>query len=207
MSGYDYDAAASQYDAAVKEYGSYSHDVIFGMCYEFVKPGEKLLDLGIGTGLASIPFHKAGLKICGLDNSEEMLGICRARSFAEELFLHELPDKKFPFAENTFNHIISSGLFHFLGDLKNAFSEAERVMKNGGIFAFTFSPDSSVKEYITLPTGWGIDIRRHSPAYIRGLLEQNNFFLLKEQRLLMKGADKINYEMIFSVMVTVLQSK
>jgi hypothetical protein len=33
------------------------------------------------------------------------------------------------------------------------------------------------------------------------LLETNGLELLKEQRLLIKGADKVNYDMLFSVLV------
>lgn len=70
MNESNYKELATKYDEQVKEYNSYGHNVIFGMCYEYVKPNEKILDLGIGTGLASIQFYKSGLKIFGLDISE-----------------------------------------------------------------------------------------------------------------------------------------
>ena len=44
----DYSETASSYDNQVKEYDSYGHDVLFGMCYDYVNTGEKLLDIGIG---------------------------------------------------------------------------------------------------------------------------------------------------------------
>ncbi len=50
-----YKELASNYDKQVREYNSYGHDVLFGMGFEFVREDEKLLDIGIGTGLASIP--------------------------------------------------------------------------------------------------------------------------------------------------------
>jgi len=39
-------------------------------------PSEKLLDIGIGTGLASIHFSDVGLWVYGLDVSQEMLAAC-----------------------------------------------------------------------------------------------------------------------------------
>ena len=201
MNQYGYKENASQYDEQVKEYDSYGHDVLFGMSYEYVKPHEKILDLGIGTGLASINFSKIGLKVYGLDISEEMLNICRIKSFAEELKLHNLSDNRIPYNDGYFNHIICSGVFHFLSDLGNIFSEVARIIREGGIFAFTIAPDNRVAEYTNQMTSWGVPIFKHSPNYINRLLDSNGMSLLKEQRLLLKGADKVNYEILFSVMI------
>ena len=204
MDEYDYEEIACQYDEQVKEYDSYAHDIIFGMCYEYVKPNEKILDLGIGTGLASIKFHKAGLKVYGLDKSEDMLKVCRSKSFGEELKLLNLSNDPIPYNDNFFNHVICCGVFHFFSDLGNIFKESVRVLKKGGIFSFTISPGETTAEYSKQMTAWGVPIYKHSSDYINKLLGKNNMELLKEQRLLMKGADKINYDMLFSVLVAKL---
>lgn len=201
MNENDYKENASQYDDQVKEYDSYGHDVVFGMSFEYVKQNEKILDLGIGTGLASIKFSKIGLKVYGLDISEDMLNICRTKSFAEELKLHNLSDNRIPYNDDYFDHIICCGVFHFIGDLRNIFSEASRLMKEGGIFAFTISPDDKTEEYVKQMTAWGVPIYKHSPGFIKKLLDINGMRLLKEQMLLLKGADKVNYDMLFSVMI------
>lgn len=201
MKEYDYQENADNYDNEVREYKSYGHDVIFGMSYEYVKPNEKILDLGIGTGLASIQFSSIGLKVYGLDFSEEMLNVCRNKGFAEELKLHNLSDSIIPYSDNFFHHILSCGVFHFIGELDNIFSEAARIMKQDGIFAFTISPNINKEDYVSEMTAWGVPIYKHSPNYIKRLLDENRMTLLKEQRLLMKGADKINYDMLFSVMI------
>lgn len=201
MNEYDYKEIANKYDEAVKEYDSYSHDVLFGMSYEYVKPNEKLLDLGIGTGLASIHFSKMGLRVYGLDSSEEMLNACRIKSFAEELKLHNVSSGRIPYDDNFFNHVVCCGVMHFLSNLENVFAESVRVIMHGGIFAFTIAPENSSKDYTEQMTAWNVPIYKHSPDYIKRLLDANGMKLEKEQRLLMKGADKINYDMIFSVMI------
>jgi len=76
---------AKSYDAQVREYHSHGHDVLFGMTYEYVKSGDTLLDLGIGTCLSSINFAKVKLNVTGLDVSPEMLQECRKKDFAKEL--------------------------------------------------------------------------------------------------------------------------
>lgn len=40
-----HDEHASSYDSQVKDYYSYQHEILFGMCYEYIKAGDSLLDL------------------------------------------------------------------------------------------------------------------------------------------------------------------
>ena len=66
---------AEGYDKQSLKYGWLGPEILFGLSYEYLNPGNTMLDIGIGTGLSSIPFHKAGLKIFGVDRSDEMLKI------------------------------------------------------------------------------------------------------------------------------------
>lgn len=193
--------SASPYDEEVKAYCSYGHEVIFGMVFEFVSPGEKLLDIGIGTGLASKHFSEIGLKVFGLDSSREMLAVCRDKLFAEELILCDLTREVIPYEDNYFDHVVCCGVMHFIGDPTDLFSEVRRVMKSGGIFAFSIAPQDTGADHLEEPTAWGVSMFRHSPRFIMDLLGKNGMELLKEQRLLMKGADKVNFDMLFSVMI------
>ncbi len=197
----EYKELASNYDNQVKEYDSYGHNIIFGMSFEFVNADEKLLDIGIGTGLASILFSKAGLKIYGLDASQEMLNACQSKSFTQALSLYNMTDERIPYEDQYFNHVICCGAMHFVGDLANLFAEVRRVMKKGGLFAFTIAPQETEAGYIKEATSWGVPIFKHSLPYIMGLLGKNGLELKKEQRLLIKGADKVNYDMLFSAMI------
>jgi hypothetical protein len=51
-------------------------------------------------------------------------------------------------------------------------------------------------------TPWGVPIYKHSVSYVRELLEKEAVKVEKEQRLLIKGADKKSYDMVFSALVT-----
>ena len=197
----EYKELASNYDNQVKEYDSYGHNIIFGMSFEFVNADEKLLDIGIGTGLASILFSKAGLKVYGLDASQEMLNACQSKSFTQALSLYNMTDEHIPYEDQYFNHVICCGAMHFVGDLANLFAEVRRVMKKEGLFAFTIAPQETKAGFIKEATSWGVPIFKHSLPYIMGLLGENGLELKKEQRLLIKGADKVNYDMLFSVLI------
>jgi predicted TPR repeat methyltransferase len=167
-----------------------------------VSCGEKLLDIGIGTGLSSRNFADFGLQIYGLDISHDMLEACRSKGFASDLKFFDLQKKEpFPYDDCYFDHVICCGVLHFLDDLDFLFSDIERILKKSGILAFTIAPGNSEENYVREQTAWGIPICKHSSNYIEKLLSVKRLELLKEQRLLIKGADKKNHNMLFSVII------
>ena len=198
----EYKEFASNYDKQVREYDSYGHDALFGMSFEFIEKDEKLLDIGIGTGLASVKHSRLGLEVYGLDSSPQMLDACRSKSFARALNLYDMFSEKIPYEDSFFNHVVSCGVLHFMGDLEPLFQEVKRVIKPGGTFAFTIAPQNSDTLFVRENTAWGVPIFKHSMNFVVNMLEKNGFSVLKEQRLLIKGADKVNYDMLFSAMVT-----
>jgi len=197
-----YRELASNYDAQVKAYSSYGHEALFGMCFEFVRANQCLLDIGIGTGLASIHFAQLGLKVYGLDNSQEMLAACRSKSFTEDLKQFDITQDPIPYDSHFFDHAVCCGVLHFADDLVPLFAEVKRVLKQGAVFAFTIAPQDTSANYVEEPTAWGVSIFKHSPRYIAELLAANEMEMLKEQRLLIKGADKVNFDMLFSAIIT-----
>ena len=107
------------------------------MCYEFIRAGDTLLNLGIGTGLSSINFARAGLVVYGMDASAGMLEEWRKKGFAKELKQHGIEKSPLPYEDGRFSHVISCGVFHFFGELQLFIKEASRILQPAGIFAFT----------------------------------------------------------------------
>ena len=201
---------AKSYDEQVKGYHSHGHDVLFGMCFEFVKPGDTLLDLGIGTGLSSINFAKVGLNVTGLDGSPEMLDECRKKDFAKELKQYNIQDVPLPYPDNSFSHVICCGVFHFFGEIMPIIEDSYRLLKPGGIFAFTIATPTvkdktsivgNITDFIETPTAWGIPIFKHSDEYIRSISEELGFTILKEQKVLADSGDKDSEDILFKVIV------
>lgn len=133
---HDADSAAN-YDAQARQTNWYGSEVVFGLAYEYVRPGDSLLDLGIGSGLSSLPFHKAGLRIYGLDGSVEILQVCATKNFAVELKLHDLRSLPLPYAPASFQHVISVAVLNSFRDLRPLITEVARITRPGGVFAFT----------------------------------------------------------------------
>src|SRR5574342_535170 len=108
--------SANGYDEQARKTNWFGPEVVFGLAYEFVRPGDSLLDMGIGSGLSSILFHKAGLQVFGLDGSSEVLEVCKSKGFAEELKEHDLRDLPLPYPSRFCNHIVSVAVLNSFRD-------------------------------------------------------------------------------------------
>lgn len=127
---------AKLYDKMAAKADWLDPDILFGMAYRHLSPGETLLDLGIGTGLGSILFHQAGLQVIGLDSSPEMMAVCEGKGFASRLLGHDVTTAPYPLEDSAVDHAVCTGLLHIFPDLSVVFSEVGRVMKKGGVFVF-----------------------------------------------------------------------
>ena len=182
-------ASADGYDEQAKQTNWLGPDVVFGLAYEFVQPGDALLDVGIGSGLSSVPFHKAGLRIFGLDASSEVLRVCTAKGFAEDLKLHDLRDLPLPYPSGFTRHLISVAVLNSFQDLASLMQEFARVMDGNGILAFTVEeqkpgqpdryPINPVEVSEQPQDGSAVMLYRHSPETISRLLDSIHFELLK----------------------------
>lgn len=181
--------SANEYDDQARATNWFGPEVIFGLAYEFVQPGDCLLDLGIGSGLSSILFYKAGLRVFGLDGSNEVLRVCKSKNFAEELKQHDLRDLPLPYPSQFCDYVVSIAVLNSFEDLAPLFDEVARIMKVSGIFAFTVEEQKPGQEesYVINRVDvsekprdeTAVRLYRHSEDCINHLLDQNGFVLLK----------------------------
>jgi SAM-dependent methyltransferase len=94
--------------------------------------GERLLDVGIGTGRVSLPLMENGIRLTGVDTSAEMLERCAsdARATAVRLVQGEL--EHLPFARHAFDTVISVDTFAHFPDWMANLDELLRVTSVGG---------------------------------------------------------------------------
>jgi len=154
--------------------------LVFGLMADFLRPGQTILDIGIGTGLGSEPFSRAGLRVTGMDISDSMLAVCKKKGLATLLVQHDLTEFPYPFDDRSFDHVISTGVFQFFPDINTIFGEVARVLKDGGCFAFVTS-DRSLEESAEIVAGpeqtgtdTSVTMYLHSLPQITGWLEKNS---------------------------------
>jgi ubiquinone/menaquinone biosynthesis C-methylase UbiE len=104
------------------------------------QPGEKLLDVGCGTGTFAIAAKARvpDLDVHGIDASPEMIEVAgeKAHNAAKELDLRVALIEALPFPDASFDIVTSSLMLHHLPDeLKSrGVQEIRRVLKPGGRF-------------------------------------------------------------------------
>jgi ubiquinone/menaquinone biosynthesis C-methylase UbiE len=125
----EHDEQAVEYDKQVLEWNWHGHDIMFGMCFEYVSPNQRLLDIGVGTGFSSTLFAKRGLEVYGIDGSSEMLRVCESKGITKELKQFDLRELPLPYPNAFFDRVICSGVLHFFSDLGALFREISRVVK------------------------------------------------------------------------------
>lgn len=182
-------AAAEAYDAQAEATGYIAPRVASDLACEHVRPGQSLLDIGIGTGLGSFPFREAGLRVAGMDVSQEMLDVCRWKGYAD-LTLHDLTVLPYPYASGVFDHVLCLGVLPFFSDLSPVFAEASRVLRSGGLFTFLVldRTDEQSAELLVGPertgTGESVTLYRHSRGRIGGWLGEYGLALVDEHAFL-----------------------
>lgn len=98
------------------------------------QPGEKILDVGCGTGNYSIKIGLKGLKIIGVDCSESMLKIARAKAKKLNLDIEFIlaDAMNLPFKDNFFDACLSVAVVEFFTDQTRGLEEMFRVVRTGG---------------------------------------------------------------------------
>ena len=196
---------ASRYDDLIQEQNWYGPEILFGMIFEYIKSGEKILDIGIGTGLSAVAFNTVGLDVFGLDYSYEMLKICEQKGIAVDLKQFDINDSPLPYSNQFFDHICANAVIYFIATLDNLFKEISRIIKKKGIWAFIIESQNDLSKgpIVEKPPGEnGLITFRHSRQYILDILKDNKFTLLKELEFISKNFQMEGKPVKFTLYVT-----
>ena len=92
--------------------------------------GDRVLDVGCGTGVFLRMCADRGAVVAGLDGSEAMITRARARVPEADLRVADL--QTLPFGDDAFDLVTGFGSFFYAGDVVSALTEAARVARPGG---------------------------------------------------------------------------
>jgi len=102
---------------------------------EMARPGqgERILDVGCGTGIFTLDLLAAGARVVGLELSLPMLGRARKKA-PSHCFQAVRGDMRWlPFADGAFDKAVSVTAIEFLEEAPSAVAELFRVTRPGGL--------------------------------------------------------------------------
>ena len=107
------------------------------------KPGERILDLGCGTGPMAGEIAKKGATVVGVDRSPEMVE--HARRNYPELQFEVMDAREIVFAE-PFDAVFSNATLHWIKEPERAVAGIAKALKPGGRFVAEFGGKRNVQE-------------------------------------------------------------
>ena len=99
-----------------------------------IRPGERVLDVGVGTGLG-LPFYPPHARVVGIDLSEGMLRKAHERVRSQKLQWVNLTlgnALELPFLDHAFDHVLLSHVVTVVSDPVRLLAETRRVTRPGG---------------------------------------------------------------------------
>jgi len=136
--------AAAGYEQLVERFGLAEIGVdLVGRVGE--SPGMRVLDVATGIGNVAFPAASAGAQVCGLDLTWDMLARSaqRAAETGAHLALVQGDAGALPFADASFDCVLSSLGVMFAPDHRRAAGELVRVCRPGGLIGVcSWTPDS-----------------------------------------------------------------
>jgi ubiquinone/menaquinone biosynthesis C-methylase UbiE len=118
-----------------------------------VEAGDAVLEIGFGGGatLERLLTTTPAVRVAGLEQSATMAATARARfagPIAEGRVTIETGDvEALPYADRSFDRIITVNVVYFWEDLPAALEELCRVLRPGGTLVLAYRPAAAMREY------------------------------------------------------------
>ena len=128
-----YNEVAEEFDQTRKKYSSVIEEL-----KTYIKEGEKVLDLGCGTGRLYEIFRGKNIDYTGVDFSERLVQIARSK-YGERFVVGDILN--LPFPEKNFDSVWAIASLHHVPKKKfrkQAVNQIKKVLKPGGRIIATF---------------------------------------------------------------------
>jgi trans-aconitate methyltransferase len=110
------------------------------------QPGERILDLGCGTGHLTAKIAESGAKVVGLDSSPEMIAEAK-RNYPElEFVVGDARDFRF---EVPFDAVFSNAMLHWIPEPERVAQSVGVALVSGGRFVAEFGGQGNVERLVS----------------------------------------------------------
>lgn len=109
------------------------------------QPGERILDLGCGTGHLTARIAEAGANVVGLDNSPEMIAEAR-RNYSELEFI-VADAREFRF-EKPFDAVFSNAMLHWVPEPERVAQSIGEALVTGGRFVAELGGQGNIERVV-----------------------------------------------------------
>ncbi len=149
-------------------------DAVSATCKANARPTgfHRLIDLGCGTGLGAQAFKDCVDQFVGIDLSAEMIKRARATGLYTMLETADAVEGLRQQPDAGADLVLAADMMIYIHDLAPLFGEAARVLKRGGLIAFT--AETHAGDGVVLGAGLRF---AQSEAHLRKLLAQSGFVL------------------------------
>lgn len=126
-----------------------------------IKRGDKILELGIGTGL-NLKYYPAGCTVYGIDFSQSMLNEAKKKKSKAKVILQNLDATKLSFKPDFFDKVLATYVLRIAPDPYTIISKLLQITKNQARFVIldTFKGDTpyipQILQKISRFLGWGM---------------------------------------------------
>lgn len=149
------------------------------------KKGERILDVGCGTGRYLRPLVRKGTHATGIDFSRNMLEIARKKAPHADIKEVDIT-KKFPFPSSTFDKVICSLVISHIKNIIPVLKEIKRVLKDDGFLILTtLHPNTDFSDYELMK--FDFPLSRYDCSILHSFLSLEKSFkesgLKEEERL------------------------
>jgi SAM-dependent methyltransferase len=146
-----------------------------------IRPGERVLDLATGTGITAIAARERGAVVTGVDLTPELLAIAKNKANEAgfgDIDFREGDAEALPFADASFDVVISTCGHMFAPNQEKVATELARVTKSGGRVIFlAWTPEGGLggwfritNKYAPPPADLASPFNWGDPVKVRQLL-------------------------------------
>jgi trans-aconitate methyltransferase len=136
------------------------------------KPGERILDLGCGTGALAAEIAAKGAQVVGVDRSASM--IAEAHKKFPELQFEVCDARTLPFSQE-FDAVFSNAALHWIPEAECVVQGVSRALRPGGRFIAEFGGKGNIRNVMaaleTVLTQFGIPFNGASLWYYSSVAE------------------------------------